>query len=42
MGEEVYTGTGVLINSGEFDGVNNSDAHKKITQKLQSPKEKDV
>lgn len=30
---ELYTGEGLLINSGEFDGMKNSDAKKAITQK---------
>ena len=36
VAEDAYTGPGLLINSGEFDGIDNSDAHNKITQKIQS------
>ena len=30
---EAYTDEGILINSGEFDGLNNVEAKEKITQK---------
>ena len=30
---EAYTGDGILINSGEFNGLNNNEAKEKITQK---------
>ena len=30
--KELFTGTGVLINSGEFDGMSSEDAKKKITE----------
>lgn len=32
--EKAYTGAGVLINSGEFDGLQNEDAKEKITLKV--------
>jgi len=33
-----FTGNGVLINSGEFNGLNSSEAQKKITKKIESLK----
>jgi leucyl-tRNA synthetase len=33
-----FTGNGVLINSGEFNGLSNSKAQKRITQKIESLK----
>jgi len=32
--KEAYTGDGVLVNSGEFDGIGVAESKKKITQKL--------
>jgi len=37
-GEGAYTGEGVLINSGEFDGLNNDNANDKITAWLKKKK----
>lgn len=36
--EQVYHGEGVLINSGEFDGMDSSEAREKIVAKLESDK----
>jgi len=36
--ERAYTGEGVLINSGEFNGINSKDAIEKITKFLQKKK----
>lgn len=34
LGKELFTGYGVLINSGDFSGLESSDAKKAITEKL--------
>ena len=36
--EQVYHGEGILINSGEFDGMASSDARDKIVEKLEAEK----
>ncbi|MFA5985882.1 MAG: class I tRNA ligase family protein [Parcubacteria group bacterium] len=33
-GEDVYTGSGVMMNSGEFDGMDSEEAKKAITEKV--------
>lgn len=33
--KNALTGTGILINSGEFDGIDNNEAKEKITEKLE-------
>ncbi|MFA7707501.1 MAG: class I tRNA ligase family protein [Candidatus Pacearchaeota archaeon] len=37
-GERAYTDKGILINSSEFNGINNDDAKKKITEFLEKKK----